>query len=113
MDNGQEPSKDLPFAPAQIYNASVLSFYKDVSCLVLGSVCGILQLKSFQGLVFFIVTSFLSSFFYHIQLILNKKGTKITEFYSDPVKNIYIGDVSRQIATFTMMWCLLGALVAY
>ncbi|KAG0681359.1 hypothetical protein C6P40_001466 [Pichia californica] len=106
------------FIPAQVHNNNVLSYYKDLTCLILGSSCGILQLKAIEGLIFFIITSIISSSLYQISMInfgyINKgKKYTIKDFYEYPIRDIYLGDIGRNIATFTMMWCLLGALVTY
>lgn len=105
------------FLPSQLHNANVLSYYKDISCLVLGSACGILQLHALQGLLFFMITSLLSSAFFQVSMTRfgssDGRGHQITEFYASPVKDIYFGDIGRNAATFTMMWCLLNALVSY
>jgi energy-converting hydrogenase Eha subunit A len=113
-------SSDKPvenfYPPSQLHNAQILQYYKDISCLIFGSASGILQLKAIAGSVFFIITSIISSIIYQITMTSFRKpigkGYKITEFYANPIKDIYFGDIGRQIATFTMMWCLLGALVA-
>lgn len=105
------------YIPSQIHNAKIIQYFQDLSCLILGSTCGILQLKAVNGLIFFIVTSILTSSIYHFTIIsfrrpINKQKYKIKQFYSTPLKDIYLGDLGRKIATFTMMWCLLNALVA-
>lgn len=34
------------------------------------------------------------------------------QFYVNTIKDVYIGNIGRQVATFTMMWCLVGALIS-
>lgn len=118
MDTQQQQQQQKQiFLPAQLYNANILSYYRDISCLVMGSACGILQLKAINGLLFFIIASLLSGMLFQISMVGkgNNFGEKdtINDFYSSPIKDIYFGDIGRQVATFTMMWCLLGALVSY
>lgn len=114
-DKKQQPRS--VFVPSQGHNNNVLQYYKDISCLILGTVCGILQLQAMQGLLFFVITSFISSVTYHYTMIsFRTEGSgkyAIGDFYANPFKDIYLGDMGRQVATFTMMWCLLGALVSY
>lgn len=105
------------FLPSQLHNANILSYYKDIACLVLGSACGILQLRAVYGLLFFVLTSLLSSGLFQLSMVRfgssGGRGHEITEFYASPIKDIYFGDIGRNAATFTMMWCLLDALVSY
>lgn len=112
----QEEQKPI-FLPSQLHNANILSYYKDIACLVLGSACGILQLRAVYGLIFFVVTSLLSSALFQFSMVRfgssDGKRHEITEFYASPIKDIYFGDTGRNAATFTMMWCLLDALVSY
>lgn len=102
------------FPPFLIHNLKILQYYKDISCLAFGFACGILQLQSTIGLLFFIITSLISSLLFHYAMItfnVPRKGFTLSDFYVNPIKDVYIGNVGRQIATFTMMWCLIGALV--
>lgn len=102
------------FVPAQGYNNGILQYYKDVSCLVFGSACGILQLHAINGLVFFVLSSVISSIIFQLSMTtFSGTNNKITDYYLKPIKEIYLGDIGRQAATFTMMWCLLNALVSY
>lgn len=113
-----EEKNDKPravFSPFVIHNVKILQYYKDISCLALGSACGILQLQSIHGLLFFILTSIISSGLFHSVMVFHKsppQGFTLNDFYVSPIKDVYIGNVGRQIATFTMMWCLIGALIS-
>lgn len=123
IDNVIIEEKRPIFILSQIHNINILSYYKDISCLVLGSACGILQLHAIEGLLFFIITNILSSWLYQIFIIKNgnvnnskskdRMEFKITDFYENPIQDIYLSNFGRHIATFTMMWCLLDALVSY
>lgn len=113
MEN--DPTTRPLFTPFLIHNIKVLQYYKDISCLSLGTACGILQLQALAGLLFFILTSILSSMLYHFAMTrynAPSNGFKLDQFYANPIKDVYIGNVGRQVATFTMMWCLVGALIS-
>jgi hypothetical protein len=83
----------------------------------MGSLCGILELQAINGLVFFIGSSILSSFLYYMYInrfTTTEKGrANISEYFEYPVREVLLGNIGRQIATFTMMWCLLGALISH
>lgn len=42
-----------------------------------------------------------------------KGRANISEYFEYPVREVLLGNIGRQIATFTMMWCLLGALISH
>lgn len=96
------------YTPAKLFNDNILMYYKDVACLLFGSVCGILQLNSFNGIIFFVITNILSSLFFRLVVI---RKNEVTDFFK--YWDFFIGDIIRQMATFAMMWCLFGALVSY
>lgn len=110
-----EPEQRPLFTPFLIHNIKVLQYFKDISCLSWGSACGIFQLKAINGMLFFIVTSIISSLLYHYTMThYNSPPERFTlgQFYVNTIKDVYIGNIGRQVATFTMMWCLVGALIS-
>ena len=103
------------FTPSKIHNDKILDYYKDISCLIFGSACGILQLKAINGLIYFLLTSFMSSLLFHWAMITfrnNQYKYGLKDFYINPISEVYLGNIGKQIAIFTMMWCLLSALIS-
>lgn len=109
--------EDSVYLPSQIHNHKILQYYKDVSDMVLGSACGILQLEGLYGLIFFVVGTILTGSLYQFEMTtFGRKGNekiRLDDYYQHPIKEIYLGELGRQFATFVMMWCLLGAIVSY
>ncbi|ODV84862.1 hypothetical protein CANARDRAFT_8000 [[Candida] arabinofermentans NRRL YB-2248] len=105
-------SKPIRFELSSKYNKQLITKVKDITSLSFGACCGILNLTSINGFIFFIITNIITSIaFYLIHLSLFKKNS-VKLYYENPLSDIFLNDIGRYLASFTMMWCLLFALVS-
>ncbi|ODV93860.1 hypothetical protein PACTADRAFT_51609 [Pachysolen tannophilus NRRL Y-2460] len=89
-------------------NQQVLQEIHDITSLAFGTIAGILKLESTYGFLFFLITNILLN----LCFIFTIGGfKKVKNYYNNLIADIFIIDISRCISSFTMMWCLVFALI--
>ncbi|KAH3899047.1 related to ER membrane protein complex subunit 6 [Saccharomycodes ludwigii] len=90
------------------YNNQKLQYVQDATSLFSGCCCGILQLESLNGFTFFIIQYVSVAILFVIILC---KGGKITNYFLNPIQDLIIENLFRELAGFLMTWTFVYALV--
>lgn len=91
---------------ALMINGAQIGRVRVLMCIVSGIICGILGLTGLQGLLFFIVSSFLTD----IGLI-GKMKFNLKEYTNAPVYQFLLEGLSSTAMSFILFWTLSFAVV--
>lgn len=88
-------------------NKKKLQHVHDIMALALGVGAGVLTLESLYGFLFYALGITLTNAAFYVVCCQGKAD----EFFRSPLQEIFIDGIPSNIAGFTMMWCLVFALV--
>ncbi|CDK26195.1 unnamed protein product [Kuraishia capsulata CBS 1993] len=94
-----------------VANINTFHHIHDLTSLVLGSSSGILQLESYHGLIYFLVTNIIVTLAFFV-VILSGNLKLIPKYYEKGLPGLVFEGLSRSLAGFFMMWCLTTALIS-
>lgn len=95
------------FPPNIVANKQRLQRLQDVMSLALGVGAGVLCLESVVGFLFFLVAFSLSNLSFYLLCCEGKPS----DFFKNPLSEIFLDGIASSLAGYVMMWCLTYALV--
>lgn len=94
-----------------IHNVDILKYIQDSTSLLTGCCCGLLQLRNYNGFIFFIAQYLVV--LVGFVLIYNGFNVKrLKAYYISPVSNLIVDNLFRELASFTMAWIFCNCIVS-
>ncbi|EEB09117.1 ER membrane protein complex subunit 6 [Schizosaccharomyces japonicus yFS275] len=96
-----------PLSPAsQQHNSKSITFVRNVSCTIFGCTAGILGLTSYQGFIFY----FLSSLLVSTLLFVYKMKCQLSEYHHSGL-NFWFSDLLGGLSSYILTWTLFYSLI--
>lgn len=95
------------FGPNIVTNKQKLQRIQDILALSLGAGAGIIGLESLWGFIFYVLGISLGNLSFYVVCL---KGEP-TNFFENPLKEIYFDSLFSSISGYVMTWCLVSALM--
>jgi hypothetical protein len=89
------------------HNARVIDYCRSFFCALSGITCGILGLTSWQGFLFFILTSLLMSSLFKVIRISGPSAL----YFQNPTTDIWMNGLTSGLFAYVLFWTMVNGII--